>query len=239
MITQFILLSRNLTLQTKLGFALKIFLILVFTYKNCTVVPIFIFCCVEWSHTTMNHLQRPLLVVESIQKCSWVLNCMSHSKNVILSLYLFKNQICRSLKNEKAAEKTWASLLINISTKDRDLNVTFRKVVFAEKFNFINHGLESFLVRRAVSELPAGEVVKVTQRSHSRLCVSHDHNVASLGRVRSNYCHLNVWKFTIVFTFWWNKRNLLLDFLWYHLLPASFESEIILHLFSEVCEVCL
>ena len=64
------------------------------------------------------------------------------------------------------------------------------QVILAEVLDLVDHGLEPLLVGRAVPELPAREVVEVSEGGHPRLRMSHHHYVARLGSVGPDYCNL-------------------------------------------------
>ena len=82
---------------------------------------------------------------------------------------------------------------VHITSKDGNLNMSSCKVVFTKKLNFINHGLKSLFVRRTLSKLPTWEVIKMSQRCHTWLCVSHHHNVTGFGCMGTNNLYLNNW----------------------------------------------
>ena len=70
--------------------------------------------------------------------------------------------------------------------------MTFLEIFFREILYLVYHGLQALLVRRTLPELPAGEVIEVSQGGHSRLGVSHDHDLTSLGSVGPDDGHLGV-----------------------------------------------
>ena len=80
--------------------------------------------------------------------------------------------------------------LVHVAAEHGDLDVSLVQVVLAEVLDLVDHGLEPLLVRRAVPELPAREVVEVSEGGNTRLRVSHHHYVTSLGSVGPNYCNL-------------------------------------------------
>ena len=124
----------------------------------------------------MHHLKGPLLVVQSGEQRAGVLDSVAHPEAVDISRYIYFTVISVSL--------------VHVAAEHGDLDVSLVQVVLAEVLDLVDHGLEPLLVRRAVPELPAREVVEVSEGGNTRLRVSHHHYVTGLGSVGPDYCNL-------------------------------------------------
>ena len=147
-----------------------------FTYQDGAVVAVLVCGGVEGPDAAVHHLQGPLLVVQSVEQGAGVLDSVAHPEAVDISRYIYFTVISVSL--------------VHVAPEHGDLDVSLVQVLLAEVLDLVDHGLEPLLVGRAVPELPAREVVEVSEGGHPRLRVSHHHYVARLGSVGPDYCNL-------------------------------------------------